>query len=278
MIQIFQIYLFHRYFTSGVFESCKLIPDKATARFLERYSFILRTEPGKMGLYSSSKNFPCALLTYLQERLAGAPLQFLMMSNASEFTQITDVPFDYVGQISLSTRSSQGVPADTSGTLQQKLEPVLGGRQLNQSGVIGVLSVYLDDCLALGGQNICYQVDFQARVLHWLYYVINRSQSKLHQPIIRNQQQLFFDAPVPVVLSTGESALSFSSGVLQFPLQEDPETSFNLIDHLQPSLHASEQTIEHCLIKGLPTPSGECLKAKQVEGSLYAFGEMYVYL
>lgn len=278
MIPLFQIFLFHRYFTSGVFESCQIIPDVNTRIFLQRYSLVLRTEVGKIGLYGSNKIAPLALLGYLQQQLAGAPLQFLMICNESRFLQITNVPLDYVGQIALSSKASRAVDTDASGELQREIEPVFGPRQLSQSGVIGLASVYLDDCLTSGGQNVCYQVNFQARVLHWLYYVVNRSQSKLHKPVVCNQQKMYFDAPVPVLLSTGESALSFSSGNMQFPLQEHPETSFDLIDNLQPSLHASEQAIEHCLITGLPTPNGENMKTRQVGEGLSAFGEMYVYL
>jgi hypothetical protein len=276
--QLFQISLFHRYFTSGMLESCRIVPDADTRLFLQRYPLVLRGEPGKIGLYSDSKNTPSALLDYLQQRLAGAPLRFLLSGDESLFARITDLPFDFVGQIALSTKQLCAAVDDAGVPPSHELAPVPGPRQLNQPGVFGQVSVYLDDCLALGGQDVRYQVHFEARVLHWLYYVINRGENKLRQPVIRNQQKMIFDAPVQVLLDTGETALSFSSGAMQFPLQEAPETTFDLIDHLQPSLHTGEQTIEHCLIKGLPTPCGDNLKAKQVDGSLYTFGEMYVYL
>ncbi|MBI3230060.1 MAG: hypothetical protein HYZ45_07770, partial [Burkholderiales bacterium] len=263
--QLFQIDLHHSYFVSGMFDSCQLVPDTNTANFIERYQLLQRSSNGGLGLYSTSLNSSEHFVAYLNQKLAGQPLQFLLLNDENKFAQITDLPFTYVGQIAVSTINAE-VSADAGNVVQ--LQPVQGPRLLNQANVIGVVSIYLSDWLRLsnGGACVCFSVQFQARVLHWLYYLINRSQTRLHQPAICNRQKEFFQGPMPVTLANGEKALSFYSGNLQFPLQQVPDTIFDLIDYLQPSLHTSEKNsapaIEHCLIKGLPTPSGENLKSK----------------
>lgn len=274
MKQLFQVALFHRYFADGVFRSCELVPDEATSAVLQRHALVLRTGPGQIGVYCDSSKAPSTLLGYLNERMAGAPLQFLLTTDETWFAQVTDLPLDYVGQVALSTSSTR--LADN--TKQIALVPAFGPRAINRPGVIGMVSVFLADCLAAGGQDPSYRADFQARVLHWQYYVVNRSERKLHKPVICNEERMVFDPPVPITLPSGEAALSFSSGSMQFPVQEDADMAFDLVDHLPGSRDTQAEEIEHCLIRGLPTPDGTNLKVRQAAQSAYAFGEMYVYL
>lgn len=281
-VRLLQITLFHSYFSSGLFESCWLTPDPFTAAFLSRYQLFMRDESGIFGLYSDNSNPDVAgLVRYLNGKLAGAPLRFLLGNDESQFYRMTNLPFDYVGQIGLSSAAGAPGPAPDRappGPVRRELVAAMGPRVVNQPGVIGVFSVYLDDWLAIGATDVCYETHFQARTLHWQYYLINRSQIKLNNPVIRNQQKAYFEGPVPLVLSTGEKALSFSSGEMEFPLRQVPDGLFSLIDNLQSSLHANAPPIERCLINGLPTPDGENIKARRVGDGFYTFGEMYVYL
>ncbi len=274
MIELFHIALYHGYFADGVFGACTLVPDPASAHFLRRYRLTVRSQPGQIALYCDSATAALPMLGYLNDRLDGAPLQFLLMADEARFAQITDLPLDFVGQVMLSSSSTRVL----SGSPERELIPQLGPRTLTQSGVIGAVSVHLADCLADGAPGIAYRANFQARVLHWLYYVVNRSQGKLHTPLIRNQQRIAFETPTAVTLPNGEAALSFSSGNLHFPLQQNANCAFDLIDDVQTSGQAGSNAVEHCLIRGLPTPDGRNLVVRQVDNNPAAFGEMVVYL
>lgn len=114
--------------------------------------------------------------------------------------------------------------------------------------------------------------------MHWVYYLVNRSQTKLNNPMICNKERYFFDGPEPVVLSNGEKGLSFNSGERLFPLEQVPTKLFDLVDRLPASMHTEFQSVEHCLIQGLPTPNKGQFSVRQKDTNKYVFSEMYIYL
>jgi hypothetical protein len=141
-----------------------------------------------------------------------------------------------------------------------------------------VISIFPDDLLAMKVGNIRYVVDFKVRATHWQYCLINRSKAKLNNPMICNQQRVCLEGPVPTVLPNGEHALRFSSGEMQFPVQQVPDVAFDLIDSFVPPLQTNGKTVERCLIKGLPTPKQGQFDIRQSNANPYVFSEMYVYL
>lgn len=271
--QLFNIQIRHTYFSDGVFHTCEVIADSNTEKIISSYELMSSMEGGIFGLYTSCAGDAVGLLEYLNEQLRGEPLRFLLTADESSFVFITDLPLDWVGQIEFSSRS--GVRKVEDGEAAIELVSQLSPRRVNQQYVIGVISIYLDDLLALGSQNIHYLIDFQARSLPWRYYLVNRSQMKLHSPKVCNQEQTF-EGPEAVVLPNGEDGLCFSSGERKFPLQQIPGPLFDLVDRLPPTMDVEGDSVEHCLIQGLPTPSDGGLR--QTEKSQQVFSAMYVYL
>lgn len=271
--RLFSLRIFHGYFSSGVFENCRVSPDADTQMLIERYRLLSRGENGAFELYASCQNGAAAFVRYLNELTDGDALRFLLTGSEAQFSYITDLPLDWVGQVRLSSKSGS---RNEAGDI--RLNPVLSERIVDQDGVIGVISVYSEDLQASGATDIRYRVDFTARSLHWRYFLINRSKARLQSPMVCNRDRGCFDGPVAVVLPTGEAALGFASGDMQFPLQQAPAVTFDLVDSFVPPLQADGKKVERCLIRGLPTPQQAQFGAALVDGKPYVFSEMYVYL
>lgn len=273
---LFQIQFLHSYFCNGVFQNCEVVADGCTKNIIDRYRLLARMSDGVFGLYATCQVGAVALLEYLVDQLRGEPLRFLLATNVEKFVSITEFSLDWLGQVSLSSRSAiqEKIGDDTNFQLKSELSI----RSISQPNVIGVISIHLDDLLAVGGNNIRYIVEFKARATHWVYYLINRSQTKLNSPIIRNKDNYFFEGPEPVVLSNGEKCLSFNSGATLFPLEQVPSKIFDLVDRLPASMHTEFQPIEHCLIQGLPTPNEGQFSVRQNDTNQYICSVMYIYL
>ena len=272
--QLFQIQIFHSYFSSGIYQNCSVCADAGTQKLIDRCRLLSRMSNGVFELCTTFQDGAAAFTRYLNELTDGQPLKFLLTASDAQFAYITDLPMDWVGQVALSSKSGSRAQAGDI-----RLNQVLSDRIVDQDGVIGVISIYPDDLLALGGVKVRYQLCFKARSLHWRYSLINRSNARLYNPTICNRDgKVCFDGPVKVALPTGESALRFISGDTQFPLQQVPEVVFDLNDSFVPPLQADGKTVAQCLIKGLPTPQPGQFGAALVDGNPYFFSEMYVYL
>lgn len=271
---IFQIQIQHSYFGNGVFQKCRVMADCRTNEIIHRYGLLTRMVDGAFGCYLATPGDAAGLLSYLNDQLQGEPLSFFLLADEEQFALITELPLDWVGQVEMNSRS--GVMQHSESETKMLLTPTLSGRTVNQPDVIGVVSIYIDDLLAMKDKRIRYVVDFHARSLPRRYYLINRSQTRLNDPVIRDKNQVYLDGPEPVVLANGEKGLCFSSGEMAFPLQQVPTHIFDLIDRFPSSTDSGGQALEHCLICGLPTPDEDELK--QASSSRDVFGAMYVYL
>jgi hypothetical protein len=271
---LFQIQVLHSYFSNGVFQSCKVMADRASNNVLHRYGFQTQFTDGMFGCYIAAPDEVSNLVRYINEQQSGRPLRFFLVADEKQFAFITDLPTDWVGLVEMDSRS--GAVRRSADGVTVELIPHLNDMAVKQHGVIGAVSVYLDDLLAMNSESTRYVANFHARSLPWHYYLVNRSQTKLYAPLIRDKHQVCLDGPKPMVLPNGERGLFFSSGRLAFPLQQVPKHVFDLIDRLPSSMDSAEQSIEHCLIHGLPTPDEDDLKKES--NSKDVFGAMYVYL
>ena len=266
---LFQLRIQHSYFSDGVYQPCRVAADGRTQEIIKRYGLISRMSYGAYGLYTSSQEETSVLVRYLNDQLDGEPLRFLLTSDAAQFSYITNLPPTWVGQVELSTKAVR-----TDGTAIQFI-PSLSGRTVDKQNVIGIVSVFPEDLLAIGCGAANYRISFQSRSLHWHYYLVNRSQTKLHRPAVRNKNHIFI-GPDPIVLPNGESGLCFTSGEMKFPLQQVPTVMFDLMDRLPASMGSEGESVEHCLIQGLPTPVEADLKRADTGSDVVS--AMYVYL
>jgi hypothetical protein len=270
--QLFQITFLHDYFPDGKLGNCRVVADADTARIIDRYRLLPRMEQGVFSLNTVFQEEPAALAAYLSQQLGAEPLRFSLLCDEQLFFQVTDLPLDWVGQLQLGSRAA----ARTAGGALA-MTPVLSGDPAGGNGAIAVISIWLDDLLLMGGENVRYVVEFQARSVGWRYYLINRSQVVLKNPAIVGKSGQSFSGPDAVVLPGGENALSFSSENDAFPLRQFPRVMFDLVDRMVLPSPSREQTVEHCLIKGLPTPTaGQLNIARTGQSQIYC--AMHVYL
>lgn len=255
--QLFQITFFHSYFADGKLDNFGILADDATTDIINKYRLLARIDNGIFSLHTVFQEGALGFVTYLSQQAPDLQLRFFLTYDPAEFFFITDLPFDWVGQLALC--SASGVACD-AGT---RLSAVPCERTVNTENVIAIISISLADVLRLGGSKVAYVCDFQARQLRWTYYLVNRSQVKLNQPVIRNQDGYSFLGPEAIVLPSGEKALCFSSGTTVFPLQKNPTVMFDLVDSVALPLQAKDAAIERCLIKSLPTPNQAQLSLRQ---------------
>lgn len=274
--QLFQIQVLHSYFADGLYQHCKVLADSDTKKLMDRYKLLTRMSNGIFSLYMTCQDSAVAFVNYLNDQLQGEPLRFLLAANQEHFLSITDLPLDWCGQVGLSSKLAIAEKTQSGTQLQLKAE--WPNSTVSQQNVIGVICIYLDDLLVMGCNSIRYVIEFKARAMHWVYYLVNRSQTKLNNPMICNKERYFFDGPESVVLSNGEKGLSFNSGDRLFPLEQVPTKLFDLVYWLPASMHTESQPVEHCLIQGLPTPNAGQFSVRQKDTNKYLCSEMYIYL
>lgn len=267
---LFQLKISHGYFASGVLEGWTLAPDPATRAVLQRYGLVPGMRDGVFSLTTFQPD-PVAQLRFLDDQLDGAPLVFWLGCDQEQFLTVTDLPLDWAGQLDLSSKSC------THEAGEWRLAPVPGPRTVQRDGVAGVLSVYLDDLLAMGGQDVVFSAGFAARQVHWVYYLVNRGQTRLENPAI-GKNGFVFAGPQPAILPGGEKAMCFDSGDTAFPLQQKPTVMFDLLAKPAGMSADNDDNAEYCVIKGLPVPGGNQLEVRKGGNAPYVFCAMHVYL
>jgi hypothetical protein len=267
---LFQLEISHGYFASGQLEGWTLAPDPATQAILARYGLVPAMRDGAFALTTFNPD-PAGLVRYLDAQLAGAPLVFWLGCDQPQLLTVTDLPLDWAGQLALS---SKDCTRDAGGW---RMAAVPGPRSAGRDGVAGVLSVYLDDLLAMGGKDIRFTVDLAARPVHWVYYLVNRGQTRLQNPAI-GKNGFLFEGPQPAALPGGEKAICFNSGETTFPLKQRPSVLFDLMDRPASMQEDSAGDTEYCVLKGLPVPDGKQLQVRNGGPDPYVYCAMHVYL
>lgn len=269
---LFRLQFFHDYYVSGRLEDFRLVPDAPTARLIDRYRLLARMQDGVYSLNTTAAQGAAHGVRYLLGQDEDARLDFHLLCDLEHFSFITEMAPGWLGQLTLSSRTARADGADL------RLAAHTGADGVIRPAVLAVVSIYLADVLLMGGEGVSYVFHFQARKLLWDYCVINRSRVKLADPAIGNQDGVAFQGPQAVVLASGERGLRFHSGTDAFPLQQVPSFMVDLVDRVAVSNQSASQPVEHCLIKGLPTPSLQQLTPGRAAGSAAMSCTMHVYL
>ncbi len=267
---LFRLRLLHDYYQHHIWQDCGLLPDPASQQLIQRFRLHTVMNNGEFCLYSWQIGSRQAFLHYLVQQLDNQPFAFWLQAEPAYFFHITNVPWNWTGQITFSSNDLTG------STSLAELQPHFSPKTLYVANILGVVHIYPQDLLRSGEEIARYSIKFQARQLHWRYYVVNRSHILLQNPVIKNHTGIEFEPPEACILPDGQDALLFSSGQQQFALEQRPSVKLNLVNCFNSQFTA--KPIENCLIKGLPTPRNDQLKNKDVNGKHYVYSEMYVYL
>jgi len=286
---LMQIYLFHQYYDDGVMHYMRLQPDHETQTFFDRYRLSARQSQGVYALHYFGPGTPQSFAQSLNHLLDDRPLVFNLISSNDNFAIITDLPVNWCGQLQYSSKNVASKPEPSKSQQQssgqtQVIELVmqLQPRTIALSSVVGQIVIFPQDLLT--DQRKMHQPSFaikmKARLTHWHYYVVNRSQLKPARLEISNAQGIVFEVPKQVTLTNGEQALLFSSGEHCFALSETVKAPFNLVslmpDDPEQALHPGSNVKQ--LITGLPIPKTDLLSIEMHDGHQYVYSPMYVYL
>jgi len=270
--KLFQIEFLHSYFSDGRLRNCRLLPDADTARIMDRYQLLPRMQDGVFSLHTLSQPSAAELLAYLQGLAPTEPLRFFLVCDEADFFAMTELPLDWVGQLDLRSQSVRKDPSGKSEMLARY------GAAAGADGGVAVISIYPADLLSADAGAGNYLVTFHAKRAPWLYYLVNRSELKLENPVVVGRNGDVFDGPYAIVLPGGENALRFDSGNEQFPLQQTPTLMFDLIDRPSGAQQPDGFTMERCLIKGLPVAARDKLSVVLLSGQSSVVFAMHVYL
>lgn len=273
---ILKIRLRHQFFQSQQLEGFSLVATPATAQLLQRYQLFLRQTEDGYDLYSQASQ-PEVLLAYLAEQYQGQPLNWNLQGDLNFFYSISDLPADQTARFifELPAKSCTSPAASATSATQDLLVRMSTATAL-PDGVLGQLRCEFSQVLQACLTQATYQYEFQARKLHWIYFLINRSQLSLQQARITQQDQVAFTEPELTRLPSGESALKFSALTDFYLFKQRDQPVFDLQVAALSNIEGQRQY--QVLLKGLPTPQVRQLSIRRQSGSSIVSNEMYVYL
>ena len=284
MFPIFNLTLHHSFFAHNRWLNTSLIPDNDTAQLLKRYQLQMIRQDNTWGLCGYAITGRDAFLNNLLNQLQDQPLFFWLSQPLENFVVFTDLPLNWQGLMAFDTDA-----ADVSETEQSNANP--GAVQLSwqqqaftpsPQGTVACFRFYLDDLLA----NDQYQIQLNSRKTRWEFNLIQRSQTRLHDPEIisasasnygtSNSDPGIFSKPEKYMTKDGETAWFSDSGTNLLPLLQEPDVILKLVDHQVTDVHQGK-TVTRNIINALPTPRMDQLQ-KPADGSTEASSKMYVYV
>ncbi len=278
---LFEIQLKHGYFSDNNFQHAQLMIEPGTRKILNRFGLVSNSQGSNFTLYTLCHSDVQAFVRYLELILEGQPLVFWLTYDAAKFFFITDLPMNWNGQLEYVSSELTNDPRESKSQVISErniLNGKLSERSVYKSNVIGVVEIYPLDLLEKGGVDVKYTISFSARMRHWQYIVVNKSQVKTKSLVIKSDNGLQFDPPKKITSNEGGEAWLFSSGDKKFPMEQIPTTKLNLVNQVRPSMKNREEEIENELLTGLPIPKDEQLSVKLIGDQEYVYSDVYVYL
>ena len=281
MQTLFEIQLEHEYFSDNNFQHAQLMIEPGTRKILDRFGLVSDSKGSNFNLYTLCHSGIQEFVSYLELILEGKPLVFWLAYDPAKFFFITDLPMNWSGQLEynssdLSNNIRENKYRVSSGV--NKLNGKLSERSVYKSNVIGVVKIYPSDLLEKGGVDVKYTISFMARMRHWQYIVVNKSQVKIKSLVIKSDNGIQFEPPQQITSNEGGEAWLFSSGEKKFPMEQIPTTKLNLVNQIRPIVENNDEAIENELLTGLPIPKDEQLNVKLIDNQEYVYSDVYVYL
>ena len=254
--KIAQLEVSHSYFEENASTVLVFTPTKITQQMMAQYGLIFRLNSSGFELYANSTNTIESFLNYLK-KVSPAYFEFTIISRDPSFFLYTELPAgtllydtDFANSI---VNDAQLLTLQTNNTTTSKL---------------GSLILRFEDILKFANKDgfARFCISYAARATQWQYYIINKSELPLNNPVVVGENNINFDGPKEVMIGTGESALLFTSDTL-LPLSKIPHYQFDLVS----SYRGSTKT----LIKGLPAADGIRITRNEKDESC---SPIYVYI
>lgn len=259
----------HSYFDSNKSVDLRLSPTTETAIILKQYGFLIRPKLDGFTLFYNGVSDLSTLFRYITSKQMIHEFQFVLTSNSYDFYNYTEFPTNWMGKVYFSS-SHQITNSDSD---ELVLKPIYKAE--DNPNEIGIVSLVFSDLIAKEASE--YTIRFAARKTQWNYYVINRSEIELHDPIIGTKNTIVFNLPVKVNLPTGESALCFSSGETLLRLSESPYQNLSLVDQL-PKISPTASAKLKTIVANLPFPLANRMAQSENPEHQFFISPMYIYL
>jgi len=258
----------HSFFKDGKARMLNYKASAETEQIIRNRGLYIKDNDNGFTLYSSNNESKNEIFNYLYTTLEIESLEFEITSTDPLFFNYTELPLNWVGQITYSTSSETTGKSDNAITLTPKLSENMSTSKL------GAIQFLLEDLIAQpGDDSVKYEIQFDARKTQWNYYII--PQKQMEGLAITNKSGLIFNGPEQVNLPNVSSALKFSSGKELIALQESSDLKIDLIQHVNlPNGSATTETI----FSNLPLADRNKIGIVKTEEGQLATSEMYIYI
>lgn len=265
----------HPYYPQGLLQGYELVAEPETAALMQAYGLFWRHQAEGFTLYGHHADL-AGLLRYLQDRYETQQLCWKLSGDSAHFFEISELSDSSLAHFSFQLRSAATSLTDTRSAdwLSLQMQQLATG---NYQTAIATLCCRFADLARAFTHQEKFVYEFQARKLHWVYLLINRSQQVLHEPKIVLNDAVSFSGPEFVQLENGEAALRFSALADAYPLRQIEQPQFDL--QVEASVVIDGQRQKQILLKGLPTPQAGKLSIRRYANSNQVLSsELYVYI
>lgn len=267
---LFYLRISHGWYKNGIVPNLALEADQYTSMIMLRYGLSWHTTVNEFRLHSRQDVDMLTLLTGLAHATDDAPLRFKVIMDYTHMAMITHMFSMEKAKLHFSTRFSSIEENVSTGKNSRKLQPQI-------VNVVNAVEVWLyPSDLVQAFPAFDWSIHFDAHALPWAYYIINRSQIKLEQPLIKHKNGLTLLNEKEVYLPDGSLGLRFDSGDVNLSFKEVSTEYFGLYDRI--NLPFSDQTTEICVMRYLPTPKLGELEWSEKKGIACQFAVTYVYV
>lgn len=271
----FRVSVYHSYFESNVCNCLHFKPSVETEKLQKRFGFMIRNNINGFDFFSDSKFSLASLLPYIKISTNQASFDFEIESNDEAFSNFTEIPLDWRGQMHYNTNSASNYFENDVLVLGINLSEKMS------SSTMGKLSVHFDDLLkytAVKGYADL-SIRLNARKTQWQYFVINKSSLSIINPVIKGNNGTVFNGPELVTIQSGEDALLFSSGENLLPLSRIPKYKFSLVDHITANeTDTIKKITDRVIFKGLPNADPRRVSLVEINGIKQFLSPMYVFI
>ncbi|KRD10401.1 hypothetical protein ASE21_11900 [Flavobacterium sp. Root901] len=271
---MFSLMAYHTFFDNQKCNCLHFKPNKITENILLKFGFKIDSVSNGFELFGSTQTSLPDLLDYISKTTFQDYFEFEIKCSNPSFNLFTEMPIQWLGQITYSSQDSKNQSANGIISLNQTLETK------TISPHFGSVKIYFDDLQKNLYSNtpIQYKINFEARATQWQYYFINRNAVPLNNPSITEKGAIQFEGPQQVTIQTGEEALLFTSSSANIPLSEKPKYKFDLINKSDTSELNQNSSKGKIIFKGLPVPDVSRIGILNTDEKSQVTSPIYIYL
>lgn len=274
-IKIFSVVAYHTFFDNQKCNCLHFKPNKKTETIMRKFGFKTDSLSNGFELFTNTQTTLAYLLDYISKTTFQNYFEFEIKCSNPSFTLFTDMPIQWLGQITYSSQDSKNQSDNGIISLNQTLEtkPI--------STHFGILKIYFDDLQKnpdISTTPTQYKISFEARATQWQYYFINRNAVPLDNPSITQKGSIQFEGPQQVTIQTGEKALLFTSTAANIQLSEKPKYKFDLINKSDTEKSNQNSSKGKIIFKGLPIPDVSKIGIINSNEKSQVTSPIYIYL